>query len=114
MSMTGNWWDDARMLDQVCYDSKLADYPRGLKLARIDNRANGKPPYTDAEVQANGIAVNVNSLELTSLAHSARMQFLQGFIKPGKYFSCTTDFGPVHDQQRRSSIFTQEINRALK
>lgn len=114
MSNTGNWWDDARMCDQLAYDARLADYPRGLNRARINALANGAPPYTEKEVQENGITVNVNFLESTALAHSARMQFLQGFVKPGKYFTAHTDYGPVHERQKRSEIVSREINRALK
>lgn len=114
MSNPTNYWDDARILDQLGYDFRIADYPRGLNRARINDLANGVPPYTETEVQENGISVNVNSLELTSLAHAGRMQFLQGFVKPGKYFSCQTDFGPLHERQRRSEVVTREINRILK
>ena len=112
--MSNNWFDDARILDQLCLDARVADFPRGANRARINLLANGSPPYTEDEVQKNGVAINVNSLELTSLSHAGRMQFLQGFVKPGKYFSAQTDFGPVHDRTRRSQIVTKEINRILK
>ena len=114
MSNAAEYYDDARILDQLAYDFRIADYPRGLNRARINDLANGAPPYTETEVQENGISVNVNSLELTSLAHAGRMQFLQGFVKPGKYFSCQTDYGPTHDRQRRSEVVTREFNRILK
>lgn len=108
------WYNDARVLDQVCYDHKLADYPRGLNRARINALFNGAPPYTQAEVDENGIDVNVNFLESTRLGHDSRMQFLQGFVKPGRYFTATTDYGPKFKRQRHSQVVNRHINRILK
>lgn len=108
------WYNDARVLDQVCYDHKLADYPRGLNRARIDSLFNGQPPYTPAEVEENGINVNVNFLEATRLGHDSRMQFMQGFVKPGKYFNVTTDYGPKHKRQKYAEIVNRHVNSAIK
>lgn len=108
------WFNDARILDQVCYDHKLADYPRGLNRARIDALFNGAPPYSTAEVEENGINVNVNFLEATRLGHDSRMQFMQGFVKPGKYFTAQTDYGPKHKRQRFSEIVNRHANLTIK
>lgn len=92
----------------------LADYPRGQNRARINNLFNGAPPYTDDEVQANGIAVNVNSLESTKLGHDARTQFYAAFLKPGNFFVARTDYGPKHKRKPWGDIVTKEINRRMK
>lgn len=107
-------FNDAAEVEMVTYAMKLADYPRGLNRARINELLNGFPPYTDQEVQENGININVNSLEGTRIAHDARSQFYSAFLKPGNYFKATTDMGPVHHRQERSSIATREVNRLMK
>lgn len=107
-------WNDARLLDQIAYDLKLADYLRGKNRARIDNLANGVPPYTDEEVRDNNINVNVNFLECTTRLHEARMQFTQNFLKNGSYFKCTTDMGAQSKRSERSGILTREVSRVMK
>ena len=104
----------ASEVEQVCYEFKLADFSRGLDRARIDDLLNGVPPYTAQEVQENHIAINVNYLEGTRLAHDARMQFTGNFLKPGKYFTARSDMGPAHKRNDRSSIVTQSIARRMK
>ena len=107
-------YDDARVLDSLCYDLVLGDWPRSLNRTRIQELCNGYPPYTDAEVEANGIAVNVNDLSHTRLAHDARTQFSNAFMKTGNFFSAKIDRGPVHDRQRISTIVTKEANRPIR
>jgi hypothetical protein len=101
-------------VDQVCWQLKLADYARGKNRALIDDLFNGKPPFTDEEVRENGIAVNVNFLESTRLAHDARSQFYGAFNKPGNFFKGTTDMGPRHKRTAYSATVTKEINRTMK
>ncbi|MES2089889.1 MAG: hypothetical protein V4532_07920, partial [Pseudomonadota bacterium] len=64
--------------------------------------------------ERNGIEVNVNFLEPTRLAHDARAQFSGNFLKPGKFFSCTTDSGPIHKRKKKADIVTTEMNRRMK
>ena len=107
-------FNDPRLVEQVVYNLKLADYPRDLNRARINSLANGDPPYTAAEAQRNGVEINVNDLSLTRLSHDARMQLYQGFSKPGNFFTCRTDMGARHKRQEFGVIVTKEINRILK
>lgn len=93
---------------------RQADYNRSLDRGRINELFDGFPPYTDAEVRDNKINVNVNWLEATRLAHDARSQFAGAFLKPGKYFTSTTDMGPRSKRQERSVIVTREVNRIMK
>lgn len=107
-------FDDARLLDALCYDLKLGDYPRGLNRALINNLYNGFPPYTEEEVEANQIEVNVNFLEGTRLLHDARAQFSQAFLKPGRYFSLKTDYGSKDKRSLYETIVSREMNRIMK
>lgn len=93
---------------------RLADFVRALDRTRINELANGVPPYTQLEVQENGIVVNVNDLTLTRVAHDARMQFAQNFQKPGRYFTASTDMGAAHKRTTRSEVVTKEAARIMK
>lgn len=91
-----------------------ADYPRAQNRTRIDELFNGFPPYTPAEVEENNIVVNVNFLESTRLAHDARAQFNNAFMKPGNFFTLRTDMGPVHKRKQYGVKVTKAINRIMK
>lgn len=107
-------WNDARLLDQLGCEARLSDFPRSLDRARIADQANGVPPYTKAEAKENNNPINVNFLEMTVKTHESRAQFYQGIMKPGKYFTATTDFGPKYDRTENSTIVTKEVNRVMR
>lgn len=107
-------FDKPEQVESICYDLKMADYPRGKNRARINNLMNGVPPFDEAEAEANGILINVNFLEGTRLAHDARQQFYGAFLKPGRFFSATTDTGSKHNRTKNSAIVTKEMNRIMK
>ena len=104
----------ASVVEQLTWQMRLSDYPRSLNRARINDLMNGSPPYTADEERENNIAVNVNFLEGTKLAHDARSQFSNAFQKPGQFFTCRTDMGVQHKRQERGAIVTREINRIMK
>lgn len=109
-------FDDVSAVEQVCWQMKLADYPRDLNRAKINSLFNGDPPYTPEEVAANGIEFNVNPLTGTRIMHVARQQFYQAFMKPGKYFGCRTDSAkvPRHKRAEVNTIVTAAINKVMK
>lgn len=107
-------FSDPREVEQVCYQLKLADYPRSQNRARINELFNGFPPYNDQEVNENNITINVNDLSSTRTSHDARAQFYSAFMKPGNYFKATTDRGPKHKRTTFSTIFTSNMNRIMK
>jgi len=102
------------VVESLCQQLRLADYPRSLNRARIDSLFNGSPPYSDLEERENNIAINVNSLEGTKLAHDARSQFANAFQKPGAFFTARTDMGPKHKRQKFGAIVSREVNRPMK
>lgn len=105
---------NAEEVDSVCFQMRQGDWPRGKNRALINQLFNGAPPYSDEEAEENGIEVNVNFLESTRLSHDARSQFYQAYLKPGNYFSCTTDSGSDQKRREYSSIVTSEINKVMK
>lgn len=106
--------DSAEQVSSICWQFREADWIRGQDRGLVNRLFNGHPPYTPTEADENNIEVNVNFLEATSLGHDARQQFNQAYMKPGNFFTCTTDGGAVHKRQKRSQIRTKEINRVLK
>lgn len=107
-------FDDSRELDSLCWQLRQSDYPRALNRARINDLFNGMPPWTVQEVEENGIEVNVNELSGTVAAHDARSQFYNGYLKPGNYFSATTDSGARHKRSDYSKTVTNAVNKAMK
>jgi hypothetical protein len=107
-------FDDAEQVQSLAWQLRYGDWFRAQNRARINSLFNGAPPYGQEEVEENNIGVNVNFLEATSISHDARSQFASAFQKPGNYFKCTTDRGPVHKRQERAVVVTKEINRIMK
>lgn len=107
-------FNDALALDNIVYQMRLADYPRGLNRARINDLMNGLPPYSVEEQNENEIEVNVNELSGPVAAHDARSQFYNAFLKPGNFFTLTTDSGPRHYRADYGHIVTKHMNRIMK
>jgi hypothetical protein len=104
----------AAAVEQVVWQLKLSDYTRSLNRARINSLFNGAPPYDASEQRENNIEISVNFLEGTKLAHDARSQFSNAFLKPGQFFTARTDMGPIHKRQKYGSIVSREINKIMK
>lgn len=107
-------FDDASSVEQICYQIRMADYSRGQNRARIDRLFDGFPPFDESSAEENRVKVNVNFLEGTVLAHDARAQFYGAFLKPGQYFTASTDMGPQHKRGLHSNTFTQQMNKVMK
>jgi hypothetical protein len=105
---------NASVIEQVVWTMRLADWPRSMNRARINDLFNGAPPYSAQEEAENKIAINVNSLEGTKLAHEARQQFTNAFMKPGAFFTARTEMGPRHKRLKYGTIFSRHINRIMK
>lgn len=105
---------NAREVEQIVWEMRLADWPRAVNRQRINDLANGVPPYSPEEERENNISVNVNPLSATNVVHDARRQFYSAFLKPGKFFSATLHGGPVHKQAEYSTTVTALVNRIMK
>lgn len=112
--MSQTKFDVAAVVEDLVWSLRLADYPRSLNRANINDLFNGKPPYSLEDQERNNVVVNNNFLQATQLGHDARGQFSNAFMKPGKYFSVTVDRGPIHKRQAWSTIITKEINKRMK
>lgn len=105
---------NASAVEQVVWQMLLADYPRARNRSRINDLANGVPPWTDQEVEANHIGTNVNHLDLTKIGHDARSQFDNAFMAPDPLFTVSLDYGPAHKRNEWSNEITRIINRPIK
>ena len=99
-------FSSASRIEEIVWAMKMADFPRGSNRARIDKLFNGNPPYSDAEARKNNISTNVNFLESTQIAHNARRQFSNAFLKPGNFFNVRLDSGPIHKRDEWGNIIT--------
>lgn len=104
----------AAACEQIVWEMRLADYPRGLNRARMNNLYNGAPPYTDEEQTQNRIVTNVNSLEGTKILHDARRQFATAFTTSDPLFTADVDHGPVWKRREQGSRVTLLINKLVK
>lgn len=107
-------FNNSQEVESIVWTMRLADYPRSLNRTKIDDMLNGVPPYSDDEVRANQIAVNVNPLGGTRLAHEGRSQYNNAFMKPGKFFHARTDYGPKHKRSEYNTVVTSEASRIMK
>ncbi len=109
-----NRFSSPAKIQSIVYDMRNADLPRSSNRARIDELFNGNPPYTTAEAAKNRIDINCNFLESTQIAHNARRQYSNAFLKPGNFFAVRLDSGPIHKRQEWGEIITEQINHQMK
>lgn len=104
----------AASIEEIVWNMKLMDMRRNANRALINDLFNGLPPYTEAEQAQNRINTNVNWLDANRIAHDARRQYSQAFLKPGNYFTVKLDRGPIHKRTQWGEIITIEANKRLK
>lgn len=108
-------YDVPAVVEDIVWAMKLGDYTRSLNRADINNLFNGAPPYSTTNAEQTNLSVNTNFLDGPKLAHDARRQFYNAFLKPGQYFSITeVDRGPQHRRSMYAKTITNRINRKMK
>lgn len=107
-------FDDASKVEQVVWDMRLADLPRGENRLIINNLYNGDPPFDEAKAEENNIQINRNDLEGPNLLSRARQQWNTAFLNTENYFSATLDSGPVRKRGEWSRTATRKANTVLK
>lgn len=108
-------FSNAALVEQVVWDMRLADLPRGTNRALIDRLANGNPPWSQQEAEEAQINTNVNWLEFPKLIADARRSYANAFMKQGSFFSVMVDYGGKPSQRREwGRIITRELNKIIK
>ncbi len=107
---------DAGAVEQVCWQLRLADWPRAQNRAMLNELYNGFPPYSDSEQRQNPtrIVTNVNFLEGTKILHDARRQFATAFSGGDQLLTVALDYGPAYKRRTWGSIITRELNKVMK
>lgn len=104
----------AASVEALVWQMRLSDWPRAQNRARINNLANGFPPYDEAEVLANKIAVNYNDLSMSNIAHNARRQLSNALLAPDPLFTVELDYGPKWKKKDWAGVITQHLNKIIK
>lgn len=107
-------FSSAGLVEQVLWDMRLADHPRGTNRALIDRLFNGLPPWTSREAEQARVGTNVNWLEGPRLAADARRSYYNAFLKPGNFFNVTVDGQPAFKNRTWGNIIQREWNKQLK
>ncbi len=107
-------FDDSQLVESICFQMRQADWPRSRNRNLVNQLFNGWAPFTEEEVQENGIVCNFNDLTGTRKAHDARGQMNSAILKPGNYFRAVCDTGPKHDRSKHSATATRHANRLMK
>src|SRR5579863_2539877 len=98
-------------VEQAVWQLRLADWPRALNRAKLNELFQGFPPYSEEEVRQNRIETNVNFLYGPEILHDARRQCQNAFQD---LFTVTLDYGPVWKRREWGSIITREMTRLIK
>lgn len=108
-------FNQPELVANLLYDAWLADQQgRAVNRALVQNQANGFPPWTEDEAQAENFTTNVNFLEMCALCAAGRRQFNNAYFSPGRYFSIKLDFGPQYKRADWGAIITNAANGLLK
>lgn len=92
----------------------MNSWVRSGNRALINSLFNGAPPYTEQEAEVNKISTNVNTLESTDMALTARRHISNAICGADPLCSLDVDFGPVHKRKEISKIIEKEWNKPMK
>lgn len=105
---------NAPAVEQICWEMKLADWPRARNRAQLNALANGAPPYSEQEAIQNNINTNVNFLEYSKILHDARRQFYTALCSTNPAITVDCDYGPVWQKRKWSESIAKNMNRPIK
>lgn len=107
-------FDNAASLEQILWQSRLADLPRANDRLILQRLFGGEPPFDKDSAEENNIEINRNDLSGPNILSQARRQWNTAFLAQKNYFRVTLDSGPVHKRAEWASIITKLLNRRLK
>lgn len=107
-------YDSAGRLEEVIWNSRIADLPRSENRAILQRMYGGEPPFNEDQAEDNGIQINRNDLTGVNLLAQARRQWNSAFLSTKNYFNVSLDCGPAHKREKWGMIITKQINKQLR
>lgn len=107
-------WENPNLVQEAIQSIRLSTLPVQNNRAKINAQFDGAPPWTEEERRANKIFTNANWLEAPRIANNAKLQYNNGFLKPGTVFKAVFDRGPMQKRVEWSDKVTKNWNRLLK
>lgn len=101
-------------VEDLVWQMRLVDLPRGSNRAILDRLFNGDPPETREEAEISNSQVNRNFLQGPNLLIQARSQWNNAMMGQANYCGVNLDSGPIYKRQEWSHSITTNWNRALK
>ena len=101
-------------MEQIVWNARIADLPRGTDRMILNSLYNGNPPFEKDKAEENNIEINRSDLSGVNLLAQARRQWCQGFLKSGNFFTVQVDAGQPNHKREWSNTITKHINRLLK
>lgn len=102
-------FDSASAVNEVVWQMRLADLPRGENRAILQRLYNGDPPYSEDEAEENDVEINRNTLSGVNLLTQGRTQWNNAMLRTGP--SVTLDSGPTDKRASWSSSITKRWNQ---
>lgn len=101
-------------IDFITWAMREADWPRAQRRTKINEAANGVPPFTEQQAKEMRLPVNYSDLSLLRECHNGRAQFTQSFMKPGAFFNCRTDAGRKDRRDGYGRTVSKEAAKVMK
>lgn len=107
-------FDNASKVEEVVWNSRIADLPRSENRKILQRMYNGEPPFDEDLAEENNIEINRNDLTGVNLLSQARRQWNSAFLGPKNFYQITLDCGPANKRQGLGGIITKNLNKRLR
>jgi len=101
-------------LEELVWQMRLADLPRGSTRAILNRMYNGDAPFPEDTAEENNIQINRNDLTGVNMLTQGRRQWMQAMIRPGNNFSVTYDSGTKLKRQEMGHKVSKNAAIVLK
>ena len=107
-------YENRTHLEQLVWNMRLADLPRGETRAILNRMYNGEAPFPEDTAEENNIQINRNDLTGVNMLTQARRQWTQAMLKPGNFFTVQFDSGDKNKRREWGHTVTKHANNVLR